>query len=126
VQSFNLTIEKNVVDIMENGSLKPWSFINQPLRVSWDIEMVYRNNDFRDKDIAGTKESVEIIIEWDSLIGATEKAKLTIELPTATFDDWGRSDDNNTYVTQNFGFTWIHTTTDLIKASLQNTRATTY
>ncbi len=128
LKTLNLSIEKNVTDVFENGSITPSSFHNQDFRVSWDIELVYREDTFKTNNFNGAKKPIIITIQWDSLIGATKKNELIIELPLVTFDDWELSDDNNWLITQTFGITWIYSVTDwkMISASLQNAQSTAY
>lgn len=126
--SLNLEFAKNVIDITENGSIEPTSFHNQNFTTSWSLEMVYRDDAFKDYNTAGTTRAMSVLIEWSSLIWATKKVELYFELPLLTFQEWDRSTDLNAITTQTVWFTWHLSLTDTKMASayLQNTQSTAY
>lgn len=128
VNSFNLSIAKNVQDITKSGSVDPVAFCNQQFGITGDLELYYDDDTYRDYTTGNTKRAVRIELVGTSLIGATEYSKLTIDLAQVAFDEWDRSTDNNAVLTQTLGLSAEYSLSDtsMVSATLQNTQSTQY
>ena len=133
VQNFTLNIEKNLQQIFSTlatgtEALDFASQHNQDFRVSGDFEIVYDNVTYRDLAIAGTKQAIEISITGRNLIGATKYETLVFQIASSVFTEWDKDTNNDSIVTQSFGFdaSYKLTETKMITASLTNTKATIY
>jgi hypothetical protein len=105
VRSINLTINKNVEDWQNLGSVEPADILNKSLAVSGDLEMLYDNTTYRDYVLDGSKKACLITIDnADTLIGTASTPKLLITLAPMSFKDWGRATGQNDVVTQTMGF----------------------
>lgn len=128
VRSLNFEIAKNVTDIHESGNLTPSSFANQQFGITGDMELTYKNDTLRDRNVWGTKQAMSILIQSDDLIWATEKAELYFEFAQLSFDEWDRSNSNDEILTETLGFSAEYSISDtsMITGYLQNTQSTQY
>jgi hypothetical protein len=105
VRAVNLTINKNVEDWQNLGSVEPTDIINKALGVSGDLELIYDDATIRDYVLDGTKKACLITINnADTLIGTTSTPQLIITLAPMSFKDWGRGTGQNDVVTQTVAF----------------------
>jgi len=105
VRGLNLTVNKNVEDWQELGSLTPADLVNKEFTVSGDMTLSFDSEVYKDYVIDGTKMAALITIEnTDDLIGVTSTAKLDITLAPMTFRDWNRGTGQGDVVTQTVGF----------------------
>ena len=128
VRSLNFEIAKNVVDIFESWNVTPSSFANQQFGITWDVELTYENDTLRDRNTGWTKQAMSILIQGDSLIGATEKAELYFEFSQLSFDEWDRSNTNDEILTETLWFSAEYKIADtaMVTGYLQNTQSTQY
>lgn len=128
VNSVNLSIAKNVLDITKSGSIDPVAFCNQQFGISGDMEIYYDDDTYRDYTTANTKQAMRITIEGTSLIGATEKATLNFDIAQIALDEWDRSTDNNGVLTQTIGISAEYSVSDssMITGYIQNTQSSQY
>ena len=128
VRSLNFEIAKNVIDIQESWNVTPASFANQAFWVTWDMELTYLNDTLRDRNVSWTKQAMSILIQWDSLIWATEKSELYFEFSKLSFDEWDRSNDNDSILTETLWLSAEYSISDtsMLTWYLQNTQTTQY
>ena len=105
VRAVNLTINKNVEDWQNLGSIEPTDIVNKSLGVSGDMELIYDAVTQRDYVLNGTKKACLITINnTDVLIGTASRPKLEITLAPMSFKDWGRGAGQNDITTQTVAF----------------------
>jgi hypothetical protein len=105
VRAVNLTINKNVEDWQNLGSVEPTDIVNKSFSVSGDMEFIYDATTQRDYVLNGTKKACLITINnTDVLIGTASRPKLEITLAPMSFKDWGRGAGQNDITTQTVGF----------------------
>jgi hypothetical protein len=128
VTSLNFEISKNLLNIYENWSIEPVSFHNQNFWITWDMELIYRDDTYKDYNTAWTSKCMRVTITWTVLIGATKYNELNFDFALVTFDEWDRSNDNDWITTQNIWFSWGYSITEaqMITSYLQNTQSTSY
>lgn len=134
VQSFNLNIEKNLEQIWSTEATAGTEALNfatqhnKDFRVSGDFTIIYNSKTYRDLAIAGTLQAIEIKVDGRSLIGATRREELTIQLASCILTEWDKDMGNDSIVTQTFGFTALYklSETSQITATLQNAKSTIY
>jgi hypothetical protein len=128
VTSLNFEISKNLLNIYENWSIEPVSFHNQNFWITWDMELIYRDDTYKDYNTAWTSKCMRVTITWTVLIGATKYNELNFDFALVTFYEWDRSNDNDWITTQNIWFSWGYSITEaqMITSYLQNTQSTSY
>jgi hypothetical protein len=126
LQTLNLSFAKNVMEIMETWwACEPTSLHNQQLWITWDMEIVYRNDDtFKGYNTAWSNMAMRITITWETLIWATKYEELNFDFEKLNFDEWDRSNGLNDIVTQNLWFTALNPSNTT--AYLQNTQTSSY
>jgi hypothetical protein len=128
LQSFNMSIEKNVLPIYCTNSTEPDTLHNQQFGITWDFEAIYDSDVYKDLFTNQTNQAVQIEVTWETLIGSTEYNKLTIQLANVNLDEWDRSTDNNAIMNQTAWFTAKYSISDTqsINVVLQNVKTTQY
>jgi len=128
MQSLNFEISKNVIDITSFWSCDPVSLHNQQFSITWDMEIIYRDNTYRTYNTTWTQKAMRITILGETLIWATKYAELNFDFGLLNFDEWDRSNNNDEIVTQNMWFTWLYSIADssMLTSYLQNTQSTQY
>ena len=106
VRAFNITINKNVEDLMELGDDDPADIVNKALAVSGDLEATFENETIRDYVLDGSKKACLVTIEnTDVTIGnGSTNPKLEITLAPMSFRDWGRGAGLDDVMTQTVSF----------------------
>lgn len=105
VRAFNLTINKNVEDWMNLGSVDPADIVNKAFVVSGDLEAIFEASTIRDYVLDGDKKACLITIEnTDVLIGTESHPKLEVTLAPMSFRDWGRGTGQDDIITQTVAF----------------------
>ena len=105
VRAFNLTINKNVEDWQNLGSIDPADIVNKAMTVSGDTELLFDDSIIRDYVLGGSKKACLLtILNSDVLIGTASRPKLEITLAPMSFRDWGRGAGLNDIVTQTVAF----------------------
>jgi hypothetical protein len=116
------------MDITSSGNCNPVSLHNQSFGITWDMELIYRDNTYRTYNTAWTQKAMRITITWETLIWATKYAELNFDFWLLNFDEWDRSNSNDEIVTQNMWFTALYSIADttMLTSYLQNTASATY
>ena len=105
VRAFNLTINKNVEDWMDLGSLDPADIVNKAFAVSGDLEAIYDDATIRDFALDGDKKACLITItNTDVTIGTETNPKLEITLAPMSFRDWGKASGQDDIIAQTIAF----------------------
>jgi len=105
VRAFNLTINKNVEDWQNLGSVDPVDIVNKALLVTGDMELLFGNTTQRDYVLNGDKKACLLTINnTDVLIGTASRPKLEITFAPMSFRDWGRGTGQNDVVTETVAF----------------------
>jgi hypothetical protein len=128
LQSFNFEIAKNLFRTWKLGDCNFASQENQQFTVTGDYEAIYEDDTFKDLYTDKTSQAMEIEVIGETLIGATEFNKLTIQLAKATPEEWDRSGDVDAIVNQTAGFTARYSLADsqMLNIVLQNVKSTDY
>ena len=104
-KAVNLTINKNVEDWQDLGSVEPTDIVNKAFTVSGDLEAIFDDTTIRDYVLDGTKKAALITIEnTDVTIGTATNPKLEITLAPMNFRDWGRATGQDDIVSQTVAF----------------------
>ena len=120
VRAINLTINKNVEDWQNLGSVEPTDIVNKSLAVSGDLELIFDDTTVRGYVLDGDKKACLITINnSDVLIGTASRPKLEITLAPMSFRDWGRGTGQNDVVTQTVAFDGNFGLTDSKTLSIQ-------
>lgn len=128
VSNVKFTIEKNPTKYMAVGTTNVTSIHNQQLTVKGDMEIIFNSSTYRNLVTAATKQAMRFTAVGPSLIGATKYPELEFEFASLSFEEWGKSTDNNGLVTQKLSFVGEFSIADAktVSARLQNARSTTY
>lgn len=105
VRAVNLTISKNVEDLLNLGSNEPADIANKAFSVTGDLEALFDDTTYRGYVLGGTKKACLITIQnTDVTIGTATNPKLEITLAPMSFRDWGRATGQDDIVTQTVAF----------------------
>lgn len=134
VKSVKITIDKNLAQVfrtLTTGVTDATSFVtqhNQDIRLSGDFEIVYEDGTYKTLALAGTKQAIQLDITGRTLIGVTKYDQLTVQVASATLEDWDRSADLNGIVSQSFGMKAMYKLAELklLTVDLTNTKTTQY
>ena len=105
LKAINLTINKNVEDWQNLGSVEPTDIVNKAFTVSGDLEAIFDDETYKDYVLDGTKKAALITLaNTEDLIGTASYPKLTITLSPMSFRDWGRGTGQDDIVSQTVAF----------------------
>ena len=105
VRGLNLTINKNVEDWQNLGSVDPADIVNKAFTLNGDLETIFDDETYRDYVLDGTQKACLITIEnTDVTIGTASHPKLTITLAPMNFRDWGKATDQDGITSQTVAF----------------------
>jgi len=101
LRAINLTVNKNVEDWQNLGSIAPADIVNKAFSVNGDMELLFDDETYRDYVTDGDKMACMITIEnTDDLIGTASYPKLEITLAPMSFRDWGKNTGQDDITTQ--------------------------
>ncbi len=116
MQTFNLNINKNLIDIQCLGSDDIAEIHNQQFTIDWDMEAIYSSTDLLDYVVDSEKKACRI-----EMIDTSATALVTWIYPSIYFDmskiwfkEWSKSDDLNGIITQSMGYTGQYKSNDLM------------
>lgn len=124
IRSVTLTIENNVEDDQNIGSLSPTDILNKQFAVSGTIELLYSDTTFTDLLTGDTAQAMRITLEnTDVTIGAASSPKLEIDLAKVKFSEVTKPYPNDDLVIQTLSFKGHYSLSDskLIVVTLINT-----
>jgi hypothetical protein len=105
VQSFRITVNRNVERDHEAGSNAPYDISVRGIEVNGEIVLRYENATQRDAYLNDTKRAMEIsIVNTDETIGTAANPSLTFTMPKVTLEDWNLDQALDDKVTQTLGF----------------------
>ena len=102
MQSFNLNINKNLVEIQSFGSTDIDSIHNQQFTIDGDLEALFENTTLRDYVVNSTKKAARLAFinsEVTALVTGIYPS-IYIDMAKVWFNDWAKSDDLNGIVKQ--------------------------
>jgi hypothetical protein len=129
VESFRLTINKNVTDYTAFGDTDPESFHNQEFgEVTGEITLLYNVVTERDYVIDSTKRAMRFTVTNPVTIGSAANPLFQLDMPSVGFREFSRSSENPNLVKQTLRFTAEYDVTRAltIEALLANTQTTAY
>lgn len=127
IQSFEITISKNLEDIYCLGTVEPSDFVNKQFTIEWSFEAIYEDEaTYKNIALAWTEQAIRFaMIDTSKTIWVSDNPSLTIDLAKASFSEWSRDMGNDTVVNQSVKFKGLYSIADAsaITASLINTTA---
>ena len=92
LRSLRLTINKNVEDWQDLGSVDPADIVNKEFAVEGEMEIAFDGATYRDYVLNGTEKAASVILtNADVTIGLASNPTLSFELAPMAFSDFGRS-----------------------------------
>lgn len=129
IESFRITIQKNLEDYQAFGSDDVASIHNKAFRVFGEITAIFNATTLKDLVQDSTKRALRLAcINTDATIGSAEDPHLNIELAQVSFESWSKQGGNDDLVRQTLGFEMEYSVDDAegIIAWLQNSKTTAY
>lgn len=129
LESVKLRVNKNLEDYQAMGSTDVESLHNKNFTVSGDMSGLFNALTLKNYVLNSTKRAMRIeIINTDVTIGTAENPTLRFDIAQASFENWGRGDDNDALVRQTLGFEGEFSVGDseTVMAVLKNEQATDY
>lgn len=133
LQSFNLTIMKNLIDVQSfESAFDVESLHNRQFRAAGNLEALYEDTTMRDYAADSEKKACRLLLSntnaSELLASSSIYPTIVIDLARIGFSEWSRGDDLNELVSQTLGFLGELSTSDAftIEALLINDRATVY
>lgn len=127
VKTLRVAFNKNLMQNQELGNIDIANIFNQNFTIEGDFEAIYRDRDVFDVFNDSLKKYLKITIKnVNKVIWTAENPTIEIILNKVSFQEWSRSTDINTIITQTIGFVWEYNTVDneAATAKLTNTVAT--
>ena len=109
MQSFRVSINKNLTDIQCFGSTDVDSLYNQQFSVEWDFEALFDDTTLRDYALNSNKKAVRFYAESGSW---NDFSAIYVDLFKVWLNDWTKSDANNDIVKQTMWFSWQYSNED--------------
>lgn len=125
MQSFRVSINKNLTDIQCFGSTDVNSLYNQQFGVEWDFEALFDDTTLRDYALNSNKKAVRFYAESGS---GDDFSAIYVDLFKVWLSDRSKTDSNNEIVKQTMWFTWQYSNDDsaTIEVVLINGNSTWY
>ena len=125
IQSFEITITKNLEDIYCMWSVDPTDFVNKQFVIEWSFTSIFEDTaTYKDIALAGTEKAIRFTLtDTDTIIGLSSNPTLNIDLPKANFTEWSRTMGNDEVVSQTVNFKGLYSIADskAIEIKLTNT-----
>lgn len=129
IERIKLTINKNLYQQYNLGSVDMTTQHNQQLTVVWDFEALFNDLTFQNFVRNNTNKFMKIeIINTDVALAVSWNPTMTFILGKVVFEARDSTGENNDIVKQTIGFSWAYNNTEgyTVKASLINSVATDY
>lgn len=110
LQRFKLTINKNLTDVQAFGDTDVATIHNQQFGIKGDLEAIYNATTFRDYVANSTKKACRLAVvntDATALLSASADSiypSIYIDMARLSFEEWSRSNENNSLVNQTMGF----------------------
>lgn len=105
IKSLRFTINKNVTLDDALGTAEPEDILNQMMSVEGELTLNYEDQTWKNYMRDNTSRAMEIVLEnTDTLIGATSRPKITVQMPKVDFFDWEPNYALDEIVTQTISF----------------------
>lgn len=127
VQSFSISINKNLEEDLCLSSIEPVDFNNTQLTVEGSMTLQFENTEQRDNYLSAKKKSLRITIEdTNTVIGVSDSPALEFDFSKVKITEWTKNQGNDDIVTQDITFKAFYDTAEaqIVKAKLINTQAT--
>lgn len=132
MQRFKFSIEKNLQETQDLGSVDVEKFNNLTFGLTGDFEVIYRNNDIRDYVTNDDKKAARFALINDNATalytgGADDiYPSIYVDLDKVSFDTADKTDDNDALVSQSTEFTALPKDGTMIEILLLNSNITGY
>lgn len=126
IQSFEITISKNLEDIYCLWNTEPTDFVNKNVTVEWSFVAVFENEaDYKDITFSDSTKALRLqLIDWNTTIWASDNPTLTIDLAKASFTEWEKTQWNDEVVSQTITFNWMYSIADSSTIDIELTNET--
>lgn len=128
IQSFEITITKNLLDHQCLWNIWVNDFINQQFTIEWNFTALYENDtDYETNALDWTKQAIRFsIADTNTTIWVSDNPTLEFDLASANFTEWSKDQSNDTVVNQTLTFKWLYSKSEWssITWKLINTTAT--
>ena len=125
VQSFSLSINKNLEEDLCLSSIEPIDFNNTMFVVEGSMTLKFEDEVQKTLYTDATKKAMRIsMIDTATTIGATDNPTLELDMAKVQTTEWTKSQGNDEIVTQDITFKAFYSTADakIITARLVNTK----
>ena len=130
VQSFRISVAKNLTDIQCFGDTDVSDIYNQQFGIEWDFEAIYESTTLRDYVLNSQKKAVRFyaVNKNASALATGIYPSIYVDLMKAGFSSWTKTDGNDEIVKQTMWFTGQYSTNDAtsIEILLLNANSTGY
>lgn len=106
LQSFEITITKNVEEQFCLWSISPEDYTNNNATIEWSFVAVYENDtDYKDVAFSDTVKALRVsMVNTDKTIWVSDNPTLVIDLAKASLTEWEKGQGNDERVTQTVTF----------------------
>lgn len=127
IQSFEITISKNLEEEYCLGNIEPVDFQNKSVTVEWSFVAIFENEaDYKDVALSDNTKALQLsLIDTNVTIWVSDNPTLTIDLPKVSFTEWEKTQGNDEILTQTVTFSGLYSIADssLIDITLINETA---
>ena len=127
VQSFEITIKKNLEEIFCIWSIDPTDFVNKQFTIEWSFTATYENaTDYKTVGLEGSEKALRFALtDTTKIIWLSDNPGIVIDLPKVNYTEWSRSMWNDEVVSQTINFKWLYSKPDAkaIEVKLTNDTA---
>jgi hypothetical protein len=109
MQSFRVSINKNLTDIQCFGSTDVDAIYNQQFGVEWDCEALFDDTTLRDYALNSQKKAVRFYAENST---DDDFSAIYVDLFKVWLNDWTKTDANNDIIKQSMWFSWQYSNED--------------
>lgn len=126
IQSFSLSINKNLEEDLCLSSIEPVDFNNTQFVVEGSMTLQFENTDQRDNYLEATQKAMRITIEdTGTTIGVSDSPVLEFDMAKVKITEWTKNQGNDDIVTQDVTFKAFYDLSEaqIITGKLINTKS---
>ena len=114
IQSFEITISKNLEDIYCIWSIEPSDYINKNVTIEWSFVAVYENEtDYKNSVFNDDTKALRLqLVDSNTTIWVSDNPTLTLDLAKTSFTEWEKTMWNDEIITQTLTFNWMYSLAD--------------
>jgi len=114
IQSFEITITKNLMDQQCLWNVWINDFINQQFSIEWSFSALYENStDYEENTLDWIKQAIRFsLVDTWKTIWVSDNPTLEVDLASANFTEWTKDQTNDTVVSQTLTFKGLYSKTD--------------